>query len=77
MLCPKCNEKMIEGYIPSNKVLAFRANDGMNLPESKTYSAMGVRYVKLSRTPVFKAVKAESYYCPNCDFVIIPTIDRK
>ena len=69
MICPKCKQNMVEGYVPSNTMkLQFIPAEG-TMP--KTIFSLGKGAVQLSKMPMWFSARALAHYCQNCRFVII------
>ncbi len=74
MICPKCDKKMVDGYIPAAKMaLIFVPIKDGSMPA--TIYGTGENTIVLSKKPLWKMQKAEAYYCSICKVVIAPVKD--
>lgn len=73
MECPKCNRLMEEGYIPiANMALYWSPK---NEPPGVFRWSVPRGGVVLNRPLFIGYSKKESYFCRECDFVIVPTVN--
>ena len=82
MICPKCSGEMILGRIETTDAyVTYVINNKDNLPKNDKfarYYPVNQKFIPLSkrRNTLFnKLAKAESYYSPNCEFIITPIKD--
>ncbi len=82
MIFPKCGKEMILGRIETTDAyVTYVINNKDDLPENDKfarYYPVNQKFIPLSkrRNTLFnKLAKAESYYCPNCEFIITPIKD--
>ncbi|VEU81265.1 PF20097 family protein [Haploplasma axanthum] len=70
MECPYCNKEMEEGFIPASRMRNQWIKKGGKMPS--TVFGTSKDGFALSEMPVWKTKKTISYYCYNCNIVIIP-----
>ena len=70
MFCPKCNHKMLTGFIPVFKGRLYWLPEDEDLP---WYAAVHPKNgIILSGYTLMNFKKADAYYCESCKIVILP-----
>jgi hypothetical protein len=73
MKCPKCEQEMLNGFIPVLKGRLYWLPEDENLP---WYAAVHPKNgIILSSYTLMNFKKAGAYYCKPCKFVILPVKD--
>ncbi len=70
MLCPQCQSEMKVGYIPANYMKMQWIPEEESAPWTRAGLARGA--VQLTPLTLFTNSRALAYWCPQCDWVILP-----
>lgn len=74
MKCPKCDEDMQNGFLPSVKGRLYWSPEDQRIPWNIVKRPKGS--VILSEFAIMTSKKAEAFYCKSCKIVILPVKDK-
>ena len=60
--CPKCNGRMVQGFIPDHTYGADLVGNWIEGPPKKSFW-------KITKAPVFSGVPIAAFRCANCGFL--------